>query len=41
MAMDSKRFIWGGRLADYQCYGMHQVIAAALKTVEIESGRLQ
>lgn len=32
MSSSSKRYIFGGRLAEYQYYDMHQVVASALST---------
>lgn len=34
--IDSAKYIFGGRLGNYQYYDMHQVIAEAMKTAELE-----
>lgn len=39
LAKKSKNFIFGGRLAEYKYYDMHQVIEKALDCVENEIGR--
>lgn len=36
LSKQEKKVIFGGRLAEYKYYDMHQVIAAALKTVKVE-----
>lgn len=36
LASQEKNVIFGGRLATYKYYDMHQVIGSALKTVEKE-----
>jgi UDP-galactopyranose mutase len=40
LALSQDNLIFGGRLADFQYYDMHQVIAAALKVVEREMGHV-
>jgi UDP-galactopyranose mutase len=35
MSMENK-YLFGGRLADYKYYGMHQVFASALKRSKVE-----
>ena len=37
MAQKEENIIFGGRLAEYRYYDMHQVIASALKRVSVES----
>ena len=32
--IDTKKYIFGGRLADYKYYDMHQVIASALNKIK-------
>ncbi|MNY83297.1 UDP-galactopyranose mutase [compost metagenome] len=35
LAADERNVIFGGRLAEYRYYDMHQVVASALKKVKI------
>jgi UDP-galactopyranose mutase len=39
--MEFRKYHFGGRLAEYRYYDMHQVIASALKTVEAIASELQ
>ena len=34
--IDKSKFLFGGRLADYKYYDMHQVVGSALSKVEKE-----
>ena len=38
MALSETKVIFGGRLADYKYYDMHDVVLEALKKVKIEFG---
>ena len=37
LAKNEKRVVFGGRLAEYKYYDMHQIVGSALKTSEIIS----
>ena len=39
LSKKNKKIIFGGRLAEYKYYDMHQVVASSLKTVKLEFGQ--